>query len=221
VAINPDIEPPIIYVTSSENLVYIIGGNINKTDRIINTVKIGTDPSGVAYNRHNFNVYVANSGSNDISVVDGSGRTDHVINTINLDSSPSGIAYNPHDKFMYVSKMGVVSVINGNTNSVIDDIKTAAIDPSSVACTYSGKVYIANEKSNEVIVMDIPRSDRPSSIKVGNNPYNLALDQLDNTKLYVSNISSNDVSIIDPNKDDVINTIRVDSLYSVACSRSL
>jgi YVTN family beta-propeller protein len=221
IAINYNTRPPTFYVTNSQNTLYIINA---KTDGekygIINTVKTGEEPSGIAYNPDNFNVYVTNARSNNISVIDGEGKTDQAITTIKSEGTPFGIAYNPHDKFLYVpTSDAVLLVIDGKTNDIVDRQKIGGSSIySAVACTQSGKVFVADSSLNEVIVMDLPHTNQPSTIKVGLEPYHISLDPLDNTKLYVANIGSNDVSIIDTNEEFVISTIRFDSPYSVACS---
>jgi YVTN family beta-propeller protein len=52
--------------------------------------RVGIYPDAVAFNLSNKEVYVANSGSNDVSVIDGT--TNSVVSTISVGNEPSSIA---------------------------------------------------------------------------------------------------------------------------------
>ena len=85
---------------------------IHSTNTVVSTISVGTNPVNIAYNPQNHNIYVTNSNSNTVSVIDSSTNT--VVSTINVGNGPSGIAYNPQNHNIYVTNS------NSNTVSVID-----------------------------------------------------------------------------------------------------
>jgi YVTN family beta-propeller protein len=82
------------------------------------------------------------------------GTTNIVVNNITLAAgewegggtgffSPAGIAYNSDNGNLYVTNRGsdTVSVINGTTNTLIDELSVDAIAPSGIAYN-SANTYI-------------------------------------------------------------------------------
>ena len=64
------------------------------------------------FNPSNNNIYVANQGSNSISVIDDSANA--VVATVNVGNSPRALEFNPSNNNMYVVNFGLIeiSVIN-------------------------------------------------------------------------------------------------------------
>jgi len=60
-------------------------------ERVISIIPVEDNPVGVAYNPIYNNVYVANHGSNTVSVIN---ENNVVVDTIPVGDSPFGIAYN-------------------------------------------------------------------------------------------------------------------------------
>ncbi len=65
--------------------------NKSWADSVVDTINVGVGPFGVAYNSNNNDVYVANTGSNTVSVIN---RSNSVVDTINVGSLPVGVTYN-------------------------------------------------------------------------------------------------------------------------------
>ncbi|HEY6536076.1 MAG TPA: hypothetical protein VIY08_09845 [Candidatus Nitrosocosmicus sp.] len=74
-------------------------------------------PAGVAYDPDNHEMYVANSKSNTVSVINSSNS---VVTTINVGNGPAGVAYDPDNHEMYVTNE------LSNTVSVIDTLSPFA-----------------------------------------------------------------------------------------------
>lgn len=99
-------------------------------------------------------MYVTNSASNDISVIDIG--TDIVIDTIPVGKGPVDLAFNPYNGNMYVdnSISNNTSVIDTRTNTVIDTIPTRGVSPLGIAFNrYDGDKYVTNFVSNTVSVI--------------------------------------------------------------------
>ena len=61
-----------------------------------NDITVGSRPNGIAYDPDNKKMYVANDGSNTVSVINTSNNT--LNTTITVGSHPDGVAYDPDNK---------------------------------------------------------------------------------------------------------------------------
>jgi YVTN family beta-propeller protein len=79
---------------------------------VIATITVGTRPNGVAYDSANDKIYITNTFSNNLSVIDGS--KNNVVATIPVGTDPYGIVYDPNNQDIYVANYGseTVSVIH-------------------------------------------------------------------------------------------------------------
>jgi len=68
---------------------------------VVDTIVVGDYPRGIGVNPQTNRIYVANSGSDNVSVIDGSG--DSVIATIGVGNEPWGVGVNPQTNRIYVS----------------------------------------------------------------------------------------------------------------------
>ena len=117
----------------------------------LGTIAVGNNPIGVAYSPSNDRIYVANSGSNNVSVID---STNTVVATIAVGNSPIGVAYSPSNNRIYVTNYtsNNVSVIDP-TNTVVATIAVGNI-PQGVAYSPSNdRIYVANYTSNNVSIL--------------------------------------------------------------------
>jgi YVTN family beta-propeller protein len=171
------------------------------TDRKVTKVKVGNGPSAVA-NSGDF-IYVANTGSNDISVIDS--KTNQVVNTIKVGTAPSSIAYYPEIHNIYVANSGSndVSVIHedhavlGGEGPVVrwpvfvtEKVGTA---PSSIAYNPNNNnlIYVANSGSNNVSIIHEYRVH--TTVKVGTTPSGISCSPKSiSDNVYVANSGSNE-----------------------------
>jgi len=123
------------------------GGYVKYTLDLINNTLIngnfvntgnGMGPWGIAYDPSNGYIYVANFGSDTVSVIDGATNT--VIATIPVGYGPEGIAYDPSNGYIYVTNYvsGTVSIISTSvsTNSTsISSVTTSTTPTPSVVPT--------------------------------------------------------------------------------------
>jgi YVTN family beta-propeller protein len=182
------------------------------------TVGVGDEPHGVAIITTTNRIYVANRGSNSVSVIDGS--THSVIDTIDLSSygsSPSGIAYHPSG-FLYVSlaDSDKVAVINASTEAV--ETVDVGDNPAGVAVNpVSGKVYVANFGGASTVtdtVSVISGTTVVGTIGVGDAPSQIAVNPVTN-RIFVTNHGhgtnygeeGSSVSVINGSTDTVTPTI--------------
>ncbi|MGC7872882.1 YncE family protein [Desulfosporosinus sp. SYSU MS00001] len=118
-----------ISVNSLTNRIYVANfwsNNVSVIDgesqTVIAKVAVNSNPLGVGVNPVTNRIYVTNRGSNNVSVIDGLANV--VIDNILVGASPEGITVNPTTNRIYVTNQGnKVSVINGNTNTVIATVE--------------------------------------------------------------------------------------------------
>ena len=87
---------------------YFSGGSVSITGLPEATVTVGTNPYGVGVNPSTNTIYVANEGSNTVSVIDGS--TNAVTATVTVGTNPYDVGVNPSTNTIYVANEGSASV---------------------------------------------------------------------------------------------------------------
>ena len=107
----------------------------------------------VAFDSRLGEIFVANYGSNTVSVISDSNNT--VIANINVGSSPESVAYDSANGLIFVTNQypGTVSVISDSNNTVIANVTVGAF-PSGIAYdSGKGKIFVANSDSGTVSVI--------------------------------------------------------------------
>ena len=123
-------------------------------------------------------IYVANSGGNTISVINGT--TNSVGSTIPVGDNPIGVGVNPNSNKIYVANLNsnYVSVINGTTNSVASTIPVGKF-PTGVGVNPStNKIYVSNTGDDTVSVIDggttVPSAPQNLQATAGNSQVSLS-----------------------------------------------
>ena len=149
-----------IYVVDSEHSSVVILA-VSNTPR---TVRTGAGPVSIAVNERTGKVYVANSGSRSVTVIDTD--TDDVIATIPTAARPYAIAVDESSDKVYVSNTfsNMLTVIDGKTN-IATSLKTGSADAILVDAP-NHKVYLLAYESDSLTVFD-EESGRTSKISAG------------------------------------------------------
>ena len=175
----------------------------------LNSNQSKIEPFGVSYDSNNGNLYVADFGTNNTTVIDGSNNS--IIKTIPVSDAPTGIAVNSSSGNVYVTSyeyFGNVSLINGTTNTVVKTIPVGNGSDAIAFDSFNGYVYVANTLSQNVSIINGTTNTVVKSIPVGNGPEGIAFDQ-SNGYVYVANYASSNVSVINGNTNTVVKTIPV------------
>ncbi len=115
------------------------------------TIPVGNNPTKAVYNPTDKNIYVINTDSNTVSVIDST--THKVVNTIPVGNNPTSILFNPSDNGMYVinsrsnnvSAIFIPPVCNAGPNHIATpniDVPlngSKSYDPNGGPLTYSWK----------------------------------------------------------------------------------
>ncbi len=174
----------------------------------ITRIPVGDRPHLVAVNTITNRVYVANWGTNDVSVIDGASNT--VVATIPVGTYPIGVAINPTTNRIYVSNsfldISDVSVIDGTTNTEIDTdgdpgngitrIPVGSGPAGLSANPTTNRVYVANTQSDDVSVIDQASNTVVYTVSVGNRPYGVGVNPTTN-RIYVTNVDSGSVTVME------------------------
>ncbi len=202
-----------LYVPRSSNTLAVYAGASDSatTMRLGSPSTGGTSPVAPAPTPDSSKVYVTNSGSNDVGVIDATNNT--FSTTIGVGGMPWGAAVTPDGSRLYVAnKLGdTVSVIDTASDTVVDTI-TVGDAPHGVAVNPSNtKVYVVNSGAGTVSVIDIGSGEVIDTVTVGSAPHWAAVTP-DGKHLYVSNSGAATVSVVDTGTDMVIQTVPVTAI---------
>jgi YVTN family beta-propeller protein len=153
-------------------------------------IKVGHSPESIVFVSQTNTIYVANSDSDSVSVIDG--IKNMKIKDIPVAKNPSYLAINGPD-MIYVANSGSdsVSVIDGTNNSKIKDIPVG-VNPSFIAAADTNTVYVANTDSDSISVIDGVTNNVVAGVIFNVNPANSGhitcngLDSPINQYLYIS-----------------------------------
>ena len=179
-------------------------------DWVTTSVGVGNNPQAIAVDTRTNKVYVANRGSNTVTVIDGATND---TTTVPVGTDPWAIAVNTRTNKVYVANHGSgdVTVIDGATNATTT---VPAGDKPDAICVNprTNKVYVA-DSIGCVTVIDGATNDT-TTVPVTKWPYAICVNPNTN-KVYVANLSSHDVTVIDGETNDTT-TINTGYLYPTA-----
>ncbi len=154
--------------------------------------------------------YIANLGSDNVSVVDIANNT--VAATIPVGTQPYSVCVSPDGLKVYVTNTisNTVSVISTTTNTVTTTIPVGT-NPIGVAESPDGtKLYVVNDVSETVSVINPATNLVTTTISVGQSPQTVTFSP-DGSRAYVVNSNTNNVSVINTATNSVLTTVPVGS----------
>jgi YVTN family beta-propeller protein len=177
-----------------------------RAQSVTGAVRVGGNPYGIAVNAAANHIYVANSDSNNVTVIDASTNNTVYVST---GLAPRAVAVNPVTNQSYVANLnsGTVTVIDGATFATLT--VSAGTSPIAVAVNpVTNQVYVANRDSNSVTVID-GATNAATTLSAGASPRAVAVNVVTN-KIYVANYESNNVTVIDGASNTVTATVSTD-----------
>ncbi len=153
------------------------------------TITVGSYPAGMGIDTNHDRLYIANSDSDNVSVIDG--LSDRLITSISVGQYPSAITYNPSDNEIYVVDDG------GNSVSVINDTDNKVIGSFALSVPSGFNILSINPTNGDILALDTdglsvidPASRTTESTVAISRPFVEYLDR-SNGMLYVGGAPSN------------------------------
>ena len=168
---------------------------------VIATIPVGFSPLGIGINPITHRIYVANSGSNTVSVIDGTKNS--VVTTIAVGDAPwSQIAVNPTTHRIYVPNngSGSLSVIDTATDTVIATVSGLGGAPEGVAVhpgrnliyvTHSGDALSVIDGVNNAVVNVLDTDYWNHSVGINPNTDRAYVSRTDPFVTSVMNLATN------------------------------
>ncbi len=176
----------------------------------------GNAPNGMAYDPKNKRIYVTNSESNTVSVIDT--NTNTVLgNPIRVGMNPKGIAYDPENERMYVTNFGsnTVSIIDTHSNRALGSTISVGTGPVGIVHDpINHRMYTANLDNKSLSIIDTTTNNvLDRQIGLGLSPKEITYDPI-NKRIYVTNFAEKGkVSVIDTNTNTLVgNSIEIGSV---------
>ncbi len=178
------------------------------TYKLVKKIEVGNTPHGIRVRPDGKEIYVTNTLSNDVSVIDVSKLA--VIATIaNVGATPFEVSFSNDGSAAYVSNFSgsSIAVIDTATHTRTAIWRTGQ-QPAMIWVSADDKIlYVASTGEGKLVVMDTTAKGKMlHHIDSGQETHGVV--QAGN-KLYTTNIKDNTVTVIDPATDQVITTIAV------------
>ena len=172
-------------------VVEISGAN----DTVQGYIPAGSQPSAIAYDAESGFLYVANRGSNNVSVINPS--THSVVKSIPVGSQPDAVLADPDDDELYVANNGSnnVSLILPLDNLVAHSVAVGCGPDALTYLPYDRTVFVADSCSDNLTGISEISNRAVTSIPVGSGPDSIAYDA-SNNQLYVANQGSDNVTAV-------------------------
>ena len=171
-------------------------------------VRIGGDPRGMAVDARSGRIYVANSWTNDVSVIDG--KTLRLVATVPVGLQPLDVAVGA-DGVVYVANANSdnVAVLDGQSPRLLGVIPLSALPRGVTVHPKTGRVYVACAGTNSVCILEDGKI--VGQVPVGLHPTEVALSP-DGETLYVLNYVSGDLTLVSTSEGRALKTVEVGPL---------
>ncbi|WP_390530475.1 hypothetical protein [Sulfurisphaera ohwakuensis] len=212
----------VAYVNTNTNVGYVKYTLILYNNTLLqgNVISPKSDlgPFGILYDPSNGYIYVADSGSDTVSIINST--TNHVIANITIKGHPWSLLYDPSNGYIYVRSLVSLFVIDPSTNQVIANITNALLSPLPVPVNMvydpsNGYIYITSSSILfPIFVINSSTNEVIHGIKLGRIPHDIVIPSgilydPSNGYIYVANPRSNSVFVINTSTNKVIANISV------------
>ena len=175
------------------------------------TANVGNDPTAVAYDPQTDELFIANRGSNNLTILDASNPTAPTLGSIPTGAAPDAVVYSPTNNKLYEANYGNenVSVYSEPSNLFSNNIITLqpAGNPSGMVYDpLDGNTYVVGNADGIGTVWEIHAFAEVGSLSFsagtpgvpsGSNATGIAVDS-SSGQLYVTLSAANTVAIVAP-----------------------
>lgn len=188
---------------NDEGVVLVLDSTSLETVR---TIPVGKNPAEVTFSRDGTKAFVANSGSNDVTVISTADKA--VLKTIPTGETPVG-AWAGNDDVMYVDneKGKSMTAIDAKT---LDVVRTydLGFTPAMAATSPSGDLWVTDAENGKVVLFKSGTTDRVHEISTGAGAHAILFSS-DGKAAFSTNQTDGTVSFIDSESHDVTKTVAV------------
>ncbi len=230
---TPSAPPPSVTVGPTPGTPLYVDGNVyvpntagdtisvlsGATHQVVQTITVGTTPQTPVLDSGSGAIFVANFGSDNVTVINPTLGTDGlVVANLTVGAGPQPPVYNPGNGLIYVpnGNGGTVTVLSGTAGSyqVLGSVYVGSAPETPAVDTANGEVFVPNNGSDNVSVIPPATSfgmcgcgvTVAATIPVGTGPETPVFDTFTGD-VYVPNYGSNNVSVISGSLNKVIATL--------------
>ena len=187
-------------------LLLLVLGTPVWAQHVLGQIAVGNGPTGIAINPTTNRVYVANSMSNSVSVIDGA--TDFLITTVTVGNAPQVVfTYVPANLiYAYNASDSTLSIIDGKTNAVL---RTRSVPFGMTAAAELGLskfLYVTDTAADQVHVIDLTSLIKLTDISV---PAPSAITINPRTKQAYVTSGNTGIAVIDTGSNTVLHTFTI------------
>ncbi len=198
----------LLVTNKSENTLSLIDA---ETGEELERIATGPNPHEVAVTPDGRLAFVANYGSNSLTIVDLAKRVSLSSVDLGEHSRPHGIAVSKNGRSVWVTTEGSQHLVEVDVErrSVRRAIKTGQRVTHMVALVEGqGKAYTANIGSGNVTVIDLARGQVIKQVATGAGAEGIAVTP-DDRFVLVTNREAGTLSVIDAVRDEVVHSLQV------------
>ena len=176
-------------------------------------ITVGMSPYGDAYDSGKGEIFVANQGSDDLSVI--SDSTNSVVGTVPTTVMPNTLTFDTGKGQVWITlpNSDLIGLASDTNNTMWRTVTSWGLSPVGIGYdSGKGEIFVANQDSSNVTVISDTTDKVITGITAGENPCAVAYDS-GKGEVFVPNAgpSSFDVSIIDDSTNTVPYTVHVGS----------
>src|SRR5215204_1941648 len=156
---------------------------------VIDTLKVGNDPSAIAFNNLTGEMYVTNRQDDSISVINTNNRTD-IKQIPNVGDAPLDLTFDLFHNYLYVINglEPIVTVIDVSNNSIIDRINITSNSKGIIFDPKHKKMFtLPSQQNGTVKMIDTSTREVQDFFKVSGWPSAIGFDSLKDN-LYIKSI---------------------------------
>jgi YVTN family beta-propeller protein len=207
-----------VYVTSfADNAVSVID---EQTHTLVKTVAVGHGATTASVDMQHAKVYVNNATDKTVSVIDST--TDTVIATVPSGAGGTGATANAvtvsavyHRAYLPNAVDGTLTIINTDTDAVTKTVTVGTTPQDALVDANGGNVYVVNQGSNSVSILDAGTETVIDSLSVGGAPWRV-IDGLNHIFVLNTNGSATDSVTISAEENTLANTAIATEFYEAA-----
>jgi YVTN family beta-propeller protein len=205
--------PMMLAYDSVAQRIYVgIEGNVSVVSTVSNktiaTFPVLRNPSGLAFDPVDNDVYVSDYVWNNVSVVHATNYK--VVANALLGTAPYNMAFDSANGDLYVADLlsSQLIVVNGTTNRIVGFVPLGTTPYGIAYDPVTNSVYVDDYDANNVSIVNTTRYAVVGYLPAGTGPWGIAFDGADHD-LYVTNPASNNITVLNPSTKKVVTSLNL------------